>query len=86
MPVVEPFIQAGGKITSSVKRLAMLDDAIKKRRNRTSGSFSSKDSNGDGQIQLSEFTSQFDRDSVDEFNRIDTDGNGVISVEEWNNK
>ena len=48
----------------------------------TPGFFTDKDANGDGQVEMSEFASEWSEDTVAEFFRSDLNRDGVITVEE----
>ena len=50
------------------------------------GTFSDLDTNGDGQIQMSEFSTQWDEDTLQSFRKSDADQNGILSNEEWKTK
>ena len=45
--------------------------------------FIDEDKNGDGQLQMSEFASRWTQKKLEEFQKIDTNGDGVISPKEW---
>ncbi len=53
-------------------------------RRTPSSSFTGTDENGDGQILMHEFSSEWDADVVAEFQRRDLNGDGVITAKEWN--
>jgi Ca2+-binding EF-hand superfamily protein len=44
------------------------------------------DINADGQIQMSEFSSQWDEVTLTQFRDMDSDSDGIISAEEWTKK
>ncbi|MEC7444803.1 MAG: hypothetical protein VX500_00695, partial [Planctomycetota bacterium] len=48
--------------------------------------FIEDDKNGDGQLQMSEFTTRWTQDKLEEFEEIDANGDGVISPTEWMDK
>ena len=54
------------------------------RSRRSGGSFSSLDTNLDGQIQMFEFAQEWDSDVYSEFRQKDSNGDGIITSEEWN--
>jgi Ca2+-binding EF-hand superfamily protein len=45
--------------------------------------FINDDKNGDGQLQMSEFTTRWTQKKLEEFEEIDANGDGVISPKEW---
>lgn len=45
--------------------------------------FGGKDKNEDQQIQMNEFAERWTEKTVNEFNKLDTNGDAVISVDEW---
>lgn len=47
------------------------------------GSLGSLDANEDGQIQMSEFSSSWNEETLQKFRKTDTDDDGIISAEEW---
>ena len=48
-----------------------------------SGGFIDKDSNGDGQLQMSEYETRWTSRKLADFEKLDTNGDGVISPQEW---
>ena len=42
------------------------------------------DANGDGQIQMAEFATDWTDEKFAEFQELDQDGDGVITPTEWN--
>ena len=48
-----------------------------------SQSFFGKDADGDGQIMMHEFTSNWSDSEVERFNKYDRNGDGVITPQEW---
>ena len=48
-----------------------------------SGGFIDKDANGDGQLQMSEFETRWTSRKLADFEKLDTNGDGVISPQEW---
>ncbi|HMO13274.1 MAG TPA: EF-hand domain-containing protein [Pirellulaceae bacterium] len=70
------------------ERFQLDDEAINARRVRPSERFLKLDKNQDGQIQLSEFAEgkTLTQEIVDQFNQLDTDGDGLISVVEFDKR
>ena len=57
--------------------------ARSKKRSKSSGSLGGKDKNSDGQIQMSEYSSTWDEETLQKFRKTDTDEDGIISADEW---
>ncbi len=55
-------------------------------RSRSSSSFSGLDANEDNQVQMHEFSEEWDDKKVEEFYEKDKNGDGVITLREWNDK
>jgi Ca2+-binding EF-hand superfamily protein len=53
---------------------------------RASGSFSGLDKNGDNQVEMHEFASEWDDQKADEFFKKDKNRDGVITSREWNSQ
>ncbi len=49
-------------------------------------SFNSNDANGDGQVQMYEYTSEWTDEKLKEFRALDKNGDGVITSEEYRSK
>lgn len=47
------------------------------------GSLGSLDKNSDGQIQMAEFSSTWDEETLQKFRKADKDDNGIITADEW---
>ena len=47
------------------------------------GSLSDVDANADGQIQMSEFSSTWDEETLQSFRKTDANGDGILSATEW---
>ena len=46
------------------------------------GRFKAKDTNGDGQVEMSEFSHSWSKSTAEEFQRLDLNGDGVITAQE----
>ena len=46
-------------------------------------SLSDIDANADGQIQMSEFSSDWNEETLQSFRTTDTNGDGILSADEW---
>ena len=55
-------------------------------RSRRSGSLGDLDANGDNQIQMHEFSDEWDDDVVAEYYQADKNRDGVITADEWSNR
>ena len=47
------------------------------------GSLSDMDANSDGQIQMSEFSTRWDQETLQSFRKTDANQDGIISAQEW---
>lgn len=78
---------SGSALPNAIKgdyRFSTTDELLAKAGISGSSDFIRKDANGDGQIQMAEFASDWDDDKFAEFQELDQDGDGVITPAEWN--
>lgn len=74
----------GEYLVTEIRRIPLKQETVETRRvSQIPRSFSDKDRNGDGQIQLNEFADKLTRKTVEEFNELDANDDGVIHVSEW---
>ena len=69
---------SGSRVLDSKRR-----QAGKEYSNKSSSTFGDKDTNNDGQLQMSEYTKAWTQILVDEFNKKDLNGDGILTVSEW---
>ena len=55
-------------------------------RSKSSGVFSDKDANGDGLLQMHEFTDEWTMEKINEFKAIDLNNNGILTSDEYRNR
>lgn len=79
----KPDSKTSSRSTSSSSRSSRFSRSSS-RSSRSSGGLGSKDLNGDGQIQMSEFTKAWTDKLAEEFIKKDKNGDGVLSASEWN--
>ena len=53
---------------------------------KSSGVFGNKDANGDGLLQMHEFTDDWTMEKIDEFKAIDLNNNGILTSDEYRNR
>ena len=76
---------SGGSDAASKQRRVYLHNSVRDKLEAkgVSGGFIEKDSNGDGQLQMSEFETRWTSRKLADFEKLDTNGDGVISPQEW---
>jgi Ca2+-binding EF-hand superfamily protein len=55
-------------------------------RSRSSGSSSARDEDGDGRIKMSEFSDEWTKEKIDEFNKLDQNQDGYLSRDEFSRR
>ena len=78
-PVKIPAANSGTKKTSRSNSTAAAGGLNAEKR----GSLSDVDANADGQIQMSEFSSKWDEETLQSFRKTDANGDGILSASEW---
>ena len=77
--------QTASKSNSSSRSKALDSKRRKKQKSYNSADtiFGGKDTNNDGQLQMVEFSDEWDEGKVEEFKEKDRNGDGVITEKEW---
>lgn len=90
---------SGGKETNTYRKATTDRNGRSKSRGKTSKtpqgartgggqprrSFSDLDASSDGQVQMAEFSSTWDDETLQKFRKIDTNEDGILSAAEWKN-
>ena len=90
--LVEAYLVKAGKSKGSTKGSSLSESSKSKSSSTSSGNAGSrsqltdKDENGNGQIEMAEFETDWTVEKIDEFNQVDKNRDGVITKAEWDAK